>query len=185
MLPDIMSKKESERSERERRLFSVASPPPFTRPVTVAVIQTLAHKCASLSLSHHMMDYSSIFLVLLIESCTVSTGDSLFYSSLNLIDPCYSYCYSYYSCWRSCEKWTNYRNLRGTLPLLLSEFNMFGWIRCTDILKLFVVFSVCTCRLKLTCRSSAHRWPAYPHHRQVKPSFIPHHLGRNDWCRHS
>lgn len=75
MLPDIMSKKESEISETERRHFSVVSTPPFTRPVTVTLIKTLAHKCASLSLSHRMMDYSSIFLVLLFGSCTNSTGD--------------------------------------------------------------------------------------------------------------
>lgn len=61
----------------------------FLRPLlqgqcTVA-LKTLAHKCASLSLSHCMMDYSSVLLVLIIGSCTHSTGDSLFDDCLHLI----------------------------------------------------------------------------------------------------
>lgn len=137
-----------------------------------------------ISLSDHMMDYTSVFLILIIGSCTHSTGDSLFYSCLYLIVHVNLIVFLVCSCWRSREKWANYSNLRGTPPccwvnsFCLAVLDPFYWDS-----KAFFVFSVCTCRLILTCRSSAHRWPAYPHHHQVKPawpSIILHHLRRNE-----
>ena len=81
-----MSKKESEKTwGRKASLFLLLLRPLSQFQCTVSLIKTLAHKWVSLSLCHSMMDYSSVFLVFVIGSCTHSTGDLLFYYCLYLI----------------------------------------------------------------------------------------------------
>lgn len=140
-----------------------------------------------ISLSYHMMDYTSVFLILIIGSCTHSTGDSLFYYCLYLI---VHVILIVFFCLQLLEKSGKMSKLQkpqrySSPDVEWIHFVWLFWIHFTEILKIFFVFSVCTCRLILTCRSSAHRWPAYPHHHQVKPawpSIILHHSCRNERC---
>lgn len=133
------------------------------------------------------MEYRSVFLVLVIGTCTQNTGDSLFLYCLILTVSVFTVIFFLlpFQLLETAGKMTKLQK-----PLRYSCCcSVNSCCFCfTDILKL-LFFSISSYRPKLTCRSSAHRWLPCLHRPQVKSalsslSFILHHLCWKGWCRH-